>query len=190
MGVNGCGMTNSRYLLALLTLIVAGLACALPGGPKLPASPIPVSTEAAGEMQNVVQTAVANMAQTGALDLTFTEEQITSYVAIKLAEQADAPFTDPQIFLRDGKIQIFGQAQAGQLKATASIIMSASVDSDGQLSLTIDKADFGPVPVPDNILQDISAQLEKALTEQTGSNVVLTEVVIAEGTLTLTGDKK
>lgn len=183
-------MPNYRYSLVILTLIMAGLACALPGGPKLPASPIPVSTEAAGEMQEVVQTAAANVAQTGVLDLTFTEEQITSYVALKLAEQADAPFTDPQIFLRDGKIQIFGKAQAGKLTANARIILSASVNADGQLSLTIDEADFGPVPVPDNILQDISAQLAKALTEQTGANVTLTEVVIAEGTLTLTGNQK
>ena len=77
-------------------------------------------------MQNGVQTAVANAAQTGTLDLTFTEEQITSYVAIKLAEQADAPFTDPQIFLRDGKLQIFGKAHAGKLTANARIILSAS----------------------------------------------------------------
>ncbi len=183
-------MPKRRYLLVILTLMGAGLACALPGGPKLPASPIPVSTEAAGEMQNTVQTAVANAAQTGTLDLTFTEEQITSYVAVKLAEQTEAPFTDPQIFLRDGKIQIFGKAHAGQLTANASIIMSASIDAEGQLSLTVDQADFGPVPVPDNILQDISAQLETALTEQTGSNVVITSVTIAEGTLTLIGTTK
>lgn len=183
-------MRNIRYVLVMLTLISAGLACALPGGPKLPASPIPVSTEAAGEMQNTVQTAVANAAQTGTLELTFTEAQITSYVAVKLAEQTEAPFTDPQIFLRDGKIQVFGKAHAGQLTASASIVMSASIDAEGQLSLSVDQADFGPVPIPDNILQDISAQLEKALTEQAGSNVILTEIVIAEGTMTLIGTTK
>ena len=182
-------MRNIRYVLVLLTLILASLACALPGGPKLPASPIPVSTEAAGEMQNTVQTAVAEAAQSGTLELSFTEEQITSYVAVKLAEQTDAPFSDPQIFLRDGKIQVFGKAHAGQLTANASIILSASVDAEGKLNLEVDEADFGPVPVPDNILQNISTQLESALTEQTGSNFVLTDVTIAEGTLQLTGTK-
>lgn len=180
-------MRNVRYMLVMVTLVLAGLACALPGGPKLPASPIPVSTEAAGEMQTTVQTAVAAAAQSGILELTFTEEQITSYVAIKLAEQTETPFTDPQIFLRDGKIQVFGKAHAGQLTANASIIMSASVDADGHLSLSVDQADFGPVPVPDNILQDLSTQLETALTEQAGSNFVLTDVIIAEGTMQLTG---
>jgi uncharacterized protein YpmS len=171
----------------MLTLVAAGLACALPGGPKLPASPIPVSTEAAGEMQNAVQTAVAEAVQSKTLELTLTEEQITSYVAVKLAEQTEAPFTDPQIFLRDGKIQIFGKAHAGQLTASAKIVLSASIDSEGQLSLTVDEADFGPVPVPETILQDVSAQLEKALTEQAGSNFVVTDITIAEGELTLTG---
>lgn len=180
-------MRNVRYVLVMLTLVLAGLACALPGGPKLPASPIPVSTEAAGELQTTVQTAVAEAGQTGTLELTFNEEQITSYVAVKLAEQADAPFTDPQIFLRDGKIQVFGKAHAGQLTATASIVMSASVDTNGHLSLSVDEADFGPVPVPDNILQNISTQLETALTEQTGSNFVLSGVIITEGTMQLTG---
>lgn len=180
-------MRNARYILVMLTLVAAGLACALPGGPKLPASPIPVSTEAAGEMQNAVQTAVAEAVQSKTLELTLTEEQITSYVAVKLAEQTEAPFTDPQIFLRDGKIQIFGKAHAGQLTASAKIVLSASIDSEGQLSLTVDEADFGPVPVPETILQDVSAQLEKALTEQAGSNFVVTDITIAEGELTLTG---
>jgi hypothetical protein len=183
-------MRKVRYVVVMLMLISAGLACALPGGPKLPASPIPVSTEAAGDMQTTVQTAVAEAAQSGTLELTFTEEQITSYVAVKLAEQTEPPFTDPQIFLRDGKIQVFGKAHAGQLTATASIILSASVDAEGQLSLSVDEADFGPVPIPDSILQDISAQLEKALTEQAGSNVTITAVSIADGTLTLTGTTK
>ena len=138
-------------------------------------------------MQTTMQTAVAEAAQSGTLELTFTEEQVTSYVAVKLAEQTDAPFSDPQIFLRDGKIQVFGMAHAGQLTANASIILSASVDADGKLDLTVDEADFGPVPVPDNILDNISAQLEKALTEQAGSKLVLTDVTIAEGALQLTG---
>ena len=183
-------MRNVRYGMVLLSLISASLACVLPGGPKLPASPIPVSTEAAGEMQTTVQTAVAAASQSGTLELTFTEEQITSYVAVKLAEQTDAPFSDPQIFLRDGKIQVFGRAHAGQVTANASIILSASVDAEGQLSLKVDEADFGPIPVPDNILKNISTQLETALTDQTGSNFVLTDVVIADGTLQLTGTVK
>ena len=183
-------MPKIRYVLVLLTLISSGLACALPGGPKLPASPIPVSTEAAGEMQTTVQTAVAEASQSGTLELTFTEEQITSYVAVKLAEQPEPPFTDPQIFLRDGKIQVFGKVHAGQISATASIILSAAIDAEGQLSLSVDKADFGPVPVPDNILDNISTQLETALTEQAGSNFILTDVVVADGTMQLTGTVK
>ena len=65
--------------------------------------------------------------------------------------------------------------------------MSASIDADGKLSLSVDKADFGPVPVPDTFLQYISTKLEEALTQQAGSNFVVTGVTIAEGEMTLTG---
>lgn len=180
-------MRNARVWMLIVTLTAAGLACALPGGPKPPASPIAVSTAAATEMQETVQTAVADAAKSGQLDLTLTEEQVTSYVALQLAEQADTPITNPQVFLRDDKIQMFGTVKAGQVTANAQIIIAVAVDAQGQLALTIEKADFGPIPVPQSLLDRISTALDQALTEQTGGNTVLSSVTIVDGQITLTG---
>ncbi len=180
-------MRNARVWMLILTLTAAGLACALPGGPQPPASPIAVSTAAATEMQETVQTAVADAAQSGQLDLTLTEEQVTSYVALQLADQVDSPITDLQIFLRDDKIQMFGAVTAGQVTANAQILIAVAVDAQGQLALTIEKADFGPIPVPQSLLESVSTALDKALTEQTGGNTVLSGVSIMDGQITLTG---
>lgn len=182
-------MKHSRLWMVILVLVGAGLACALPGGAQPPASPIPVSTEAAGQLREVVKTAAANAVETGTLDLTLTEEQITSFVALQLAEQPDAPIQDLQVFLRDDKIQIFGTVSAGGVTAQAQIILSAVVGTDGTLALSVDKADFGPVPVPASLLEQISTTMDEALTQQAGSNFVLTSVTIAEGQIHLQGSK-
>jgi hypothetical protein len=180
-------MRNARVWMVMMTLTAAGLACALPGGPKPPASPIAVSTAAATQMQETVQTAVADAAKSGQLDLTLTEEQVTSYVVVQLAQQADAPITDLQIFLRDNKIQMFGTVTAGQVTAKAQILIAVAVDAQGKLALTIEKADFGPIPVPKSLLENISTALDKALTQQIGGKAVLSGVSIVNGQITLTG---
>ncbi|MGH2524686.1 MAG: hypothetical protein ACRDH2_19440, partial [Anaerolineales bacterium] len=119
-------------MLCVISLGAASLACGLPGrgGPTPPASPIPVSTEAAGELLDVWKSAVENSSN-GEVSVVVTEAQLTSYAAIKLAEQEDPPLRDPQIFLRDGKVQIYGTAKAGSLTAPAVIILSAVVTPEG-----------------------------------------------------------
>lgn len=180
-------MRNARLWMLITILTLAALACALPGGSKLPASPIPVSTAAATQMQEAVKTAVAEAAETGQLNLTLTEEQLTSYVALQLAEQASTPITDPQIFLRDDKIQMFGTVDTGQVTAQAQVVIAVAIDAEGQLALTIEKADFGPIPVPQSLLENISTAIDQALTQQTGGNAVLSSVTIVDGQITLTG---
>ena len=66
-------------------LFLGVLACTMNvGGPAYPAQQIPVSTEAVGEFQSGMQTAVAAGAETGEVTLVITESQLTSYLALRL----------------------------------------------------------------------------------------------------------
>jgi len=171
----------------------AGLACGLPlGGPTPPASPIPVSTEAAGQLQDLWKSAVENSSN-GEVSVVVTEEQLTSYAAIKLAEQADPPLSDLQIFLRDGKVQIYGTAKAGTISTKAVIVLSAAVTPEGALKLSVDQANFGPLPVPASLLDDLSKALDEGLTGKLGSQasgLKITSLLIADGQMTITGTVK
>jgi hypothetical protein len=178
-------------MLFVISLGAASLACGLPfrGGPTPPASPIPVSTEAAGELLDVWKSAVENSSN-GEVSVVITEEQLTSYAAIKLAEQEEPPLRDPQVFLRDGKVQIYGTAQAGSLTAPAVIVLSATVTPEGQINLNIDQANFGSLPVPASLLEDLSTALDEGLTGRLGSQasgVKITNLLIADGQMTITG---
>src|SRR5690242_3836948 len=109
---------------AVLALSLAVLACGSPlgiGQPTAPASPIPVSTEAAGELEELWANAIENAGPNGEVSVVMTEEQLTSYVAVKLAEQPDVPLKNIQIFLRDGQMTLTGDAKVGPLSSKASL---------------------------------------------------------------------
>jgi hypothetical protein len=174
----------------VVALALAGLACDLSvGGPSAPGSPIPVSTQAAGQVRELWKAAATNAAN-DQISVTITEEQLTSFVALKLQENPDSPLKDIQIYLRDGKIQLFGTAQGGNVKTTALVVIAVSVTPEGTVLFTAEQADFGPLPVPSALLDSLSSTLNEAFTGQIGSTASgfrITSVVIADGQMAITG---
>jgi len=179
-----------RYMVVVCGLAFAGLACNSGlARPTAPASPIPISTEAAGELEALWQQAIKN-SQNGEVSVVMNETQVTSYVALKLAEEPDSPFENVQIFLRDGKITMQAQATIGQLGVPAQVVMGVTANSDGRLSIALEDADFGPVPVPQSILEDVSNNLTDLTAGQFGttdSTLTVTSIAIADGQMAVTG---
>ena len=179
-----------RVLGCSALLAAAGLACNMGlGGPKPPASPIAVSTEAAGQFEDIITQAVGN-SQNGEVTVVVTEEQLTSFIALKLAEDPDAPLQDIQIFLRDGQIVIYGNAKLGSLTAPAEIRLDVATSPEGGLDVSVADADFGPMPVPQSMLDTLSDALDEAMSGQYGpqaTGVRITSVVVADGEMTITG---
>src|SRR4051812_11564328 len=121
--------TQVVILPLILPLVLAALACSVfVGGPSYPETKIPVSTEDAGIVEKKFSDAATAAVTSGILTLDITESQITSIVAQKLSEQSDPFITEPQVYLRNGQIQIYGKATQGSLQATVRIILTATVD--------------------------------------------------------------
>jgi uncharacterized protein YpmS len=181
-------------LIGLLFLILAILACTINiGGPAYPNQRIPVSTEAVAELLASVQTAVAAGDVSGQVTMHINEQQLTSYLASRLQTQASPLFTDPQVFLRDGQIQIYGMAQQGYFQATIEIVLTAGVDEQGQLKIELTSADFGPLPVPAGLKDAVTATIQEAYTGAIGPAAVgfrLESITVADGTLTIVGRTK
>jgi len=176
----------SKILSILAILALASLACNLPlGGPKPPGDPIPVSEAAAEELENIWKSVdLAN----GQVELVITEEQLTSFVALKLASDPDTPIQEPQIYLRDGQVQIYGIARTENFSTPALIKLTPSLDADGRPVFTISEADFGPLPVPEALLETLSSNLNAALIGQLETlvpGVRITRLAIADGELTI-----
>jgi len=184
--------TRKRAIfIGISVLVLSILACTLNvGGPDYPDQRIPVSTEALEEFQASMQTAAAFGAATGETTLVITEPQLTSYLAYRLQAQSKPLFTDPQVYLRDGQIQIYGTAQQGVLQATIALVVTAGVDEQGKLALELTSADFGPLPLPEGLNEAVTATLEEAYTGAIGPSAIgfrLTSITIANGTMTIVG---
>jgi hypothetical protein len=186
-------MKHSRILMAVLAIMAATLACTMNvGGPKSPERTIPVSTEAVGSLEAQIQQAMQS-AQNGQVTFFITEEQLTSLLATKLQSNPDSIITDPQVFLNDGTIQIFGKAKQGFFEATIGVVLTVGVDANGQPVIDITSADFGPIPVPDGLKESITALVQEAYTGSLGpaaSGFRLEAVLISNGTMALTGKLK
>jgi len=187
------------FPLFLLSLVLTSLACVVfVGGPdysNLP--PIPVSAEAAASIKDEIQRAVEAAADTGVITVNLTEPQITSYLAARLQtdpslQQSDKKplITDPQVYLRDGQMQIYGKTQQGLFTANIGIIVNMGVDANGQPQIDIASADFGPFPAPKGLNDAITAMVKEAYTGSLGpvaTGLRIESISIANGVMTVTG---
>ncbi|MEZ0395886.1 MAG: hypothetical protein ABWK53_05600 [Anaerolineales bacterium] len=178
-------------LLAAATLAAAILACTIDvGGPAYPSETIPVSTQAVGEMRTAIQTAVAAATESGQLTIIISETQLTSYLTYKFESQANPIFRNPQVYLRNNQIQIYGTARSGYLQATARVVMAPAIDENGKLYLELVSADFGPLPIPEGLREAVTAVISEAYTGALGpvaTGFRLQTIIVAEGYMLLIG---
>ena len=192
-------LTKYAYQIFFTTLILASLACTIfVGGPDYSTlAPIPVSAEAVESIKDEMRRAFEAGLETGVVTFNLTEPQITSYLAFRLQtdpalQQTDKTplITNPQVYLRDGQMQIYGKTQQGIFAANIGIIVSVGVDEAGQPKIEIVSADFGPFPAPEGLKDAISAIIREAYTGSLGpvaTGLRIDTIVIANGVMTITG---
>ncbi len=189
---------KQKLLLSLAVLALASLACTVSvGGPDYSDRPvIPVSNEAADSLKDEIRRALEAGAVSGEVTIQITETQITSVLAQRLQSDANLQqdkkplLTDPQVYLRDGQMQIFGKTQQGIFTANIGIIVSVGVDENAKPKIEIVSADFGPLPAPEGLTAALSAMIEEAYTGAVGpvaTGLRIQTITIADGIMTVTG---
>ncbi|MBM3152315.1 MAG: hypothetical protein FJZ96_08980 [Chloroflexi bacterium] len=182
---------KKRIFLLILSLSLATLACTIfIGGPDYPDQTIPVSTEAVEQMQQSIKEAMAAGAVSGQVTLVINEAQLTSYLAFKLETQPDPFITKPQIYLRDGQIQVYGTASSGYFSATVRLVLTATADEGGELLIEMTEADFGPLPAPEGLKEAVTTLVSEAYTGAVGpvaTGLRIESIVIADGLMTVVG---
>jgi len=172
---------------AVLALAVAVLACKFGSTPP---PPVPVSDEAAQELQQGVATAVQQAIDTGNLTLEVTESQITSAVVLALQQRSDIPINDLQIHLRDEQVQLSGTASQQGLELPVQIVIKVGVQ-DCKPKVEIVSASAGPLPIPEDQLSGFIPMVETVITNlmtsSTVSNLCLLSVSVGDGVMTVTG---
>ena len=184
---------NTHYLivvLSVLSIILASLACNLP---IRKTAVVPVTTQSAGEFSANLQEAAEEAAKTGIVDFTFSESQITSFLALQLQSEPDPFLQNPQIFLRDGKIEIHGDVKQSGLLLPFKASISVEANGSGGMDYHLDSGSISSIPLPKSILEQIDTQarqmIDTIVTEQL-SNVYIENVSIADGSMTVTGQSR
>ena len=192
-------LTKYAYQILFTSLIFTSIACTIfVGGPDTSTLPsIPVSAEAAESIKDEMKRAFEAGLETGVVTFNLTEPQITSYLALRLQtdqalQQSDKTplISDPQVYLRDGQMQIYGKTQQGIFAANIGIIVSVGVDEAGQPKIDIVSADFGPFPAPKGLKDAIAAIIREAYTGSLGpvaTGLRIQTIAIANGVMTITG---
>jgi uncharacterized protein YpmS len=185
-------MSGKKPIIALvLLLLIAGLACSLPARGGGTSTPVPtlVPTIDPQVLADQLATVSAGFQETGQINTSLTEQQITSIVAQALAQQPDLPVTEPQVSLQNGQMILTGKVKVGLVTTEAKIVFEPSVQN-GEFQVTILSANFGSLPLPESALQQISDTMNQNLNQfisVEGRAIEIESVTIADGLLTLTG---
>jgi hypothetical protein len=156
----------------------------------LPESP-GVSDAAATEASASWSDALSQAVTTGQVTVVLTEEQLTSAIAARLADDPDSVFHDPAVKLRDGVIQVFGIVEQGPFEATMQVAVTPVIDEDGRLGFELTSAEFGPLPASEGLRGTISGMLSEALVGSMGSLATgfrVTSVAVADGALAIVAE--
>ena len=188
-------VTNSpkmNFRIAISTLLLMSIACQIDvGGPDRPGQFILADQSMATEVAQGWSQAISDAVSTGQVMVFFTEAQITGFVMQRLEADPAPLLKEPQIFLRQGQIQVYGVFERGIFKAAALVRVEPTIDAEGQLTLRLVEAKVGPIPAPELLMESLSAVLTEALTGSIGSlatGIRLTSLAIANGEMSIVGE--
>ena len=187
-----------RVPLFFIILVLASMACTVfVGGPDYSDRPVIYPTaEEAQRLKDEIKRAFEEGVSTGEVTIRITEPMITSLLALRLQsdqnlQQDSKPLiTDPQVYLRDGQMQIFGKTQQGMFTANIGIIVSVGIDEISRPKIEIVSVDFGPFPVPEGVNQAIASMIQEAYTGSVGpvaTGLRVHTIFIADGIMTIAG---
>jgi hypothetical protein len=152
-----------------MCLTLATIACQLQlGGPKPPSPPVAVPPDASSLLAKAWSSAVEAAGQTGEITFTVDESQLNALVQEKLEANASPEILQPQVFLRQGQIQLYGVSTQGLVRARVHVSIRPEVNSDGQVQFEIPSAEFGPFPAPQALKDAVSRSINELFTGTIG----------------------
>ncbi len=183
---------------AAAVLAAASLACNLPspkvGGPEPPPD-APTASDEALKSFNDKWEDLSQTTPNGPFSVTFTEAELTSAVVEGMRQhEADSgepvPVQNPQMILRDGVISIYMTLQADIARVNGLVVMQPVIAQNGLVALMVTQAEFGPVDVDPSQLDALVVEAERTINapiQASPADVTLSEIVIADGQMTVNG---
>lgn len=126
------------------------------------------SQQEANQFQMMLDTAVNTAKTSRWFYLGFSEQEISSWMALEGQDFADEqghafPFSNMQVGLDDGEMTFYGELDTGVITFPLEVVITPSVTYDGQLKLDITGVDVGGIKAPEFVTTTISDQFEELL---------------------------
>jgi uncharacterized protein YpmS len=180
-----------RILIFGVILAIISISCNLIQKNTFPNDVIPVSTEALNDLQNKLNTTGEQVATTGKIDVTITESELTSLVAFEIQSGGDQFIQNPQVFLRNGTIQLVADVSQNSISAKMDVKIVVTVSESGQPEFQIIEAKLGPIPLPEDIKTQIGTQILQAFSSRLANGsgkLYLDTITIADGKMVIKGE--
>lgn len=127
--------------------------------------------------------------------MTLSEQDINDALA-STSELQQYGVSLPTVWLTNGNIILGGQVSGASLgiplDGPFTMVATPSVDTEGNVRLTVSEANVAGVPLPANIVSEIVSRAESAIRDMVTvpeTPVKITSAVVEEGTLTVSGTK-
>ena len=174
---------RSLIYMAVPLLLLVTLACGPCGlfSAEVPTPPHPVvvSAESAEQLESRIQQNLGGEPGKQFI-MRVTDEEITSLVATKLAQNDESPVVNPQIWFTKGKIYGSGRlANVLPIEASLYLVASAHIQ-DGQVVIALEETSAGALPIPDGVLETISRSINETM-DDLQLQVQVTALEILEG---------
>jgi hypothetical protein len=170
-------------------LILAAIACSVYlGGPKPPGPEITPAGDAK-TIEKAWADAVA-LSTDKTVVVVFSEAELTAFLQQNLEASPDNNFHSAQVFLRDGRIQVYGILAVSGASASAIIRLRPEVTDLGQIDFVLEEAQVGPVNLPKGLLSAVSDVLTEAFSGQVGSlatGFLVQEILVGDGQIAIRG---
>jgi hypothetical protein len=173
---------------ALIGFAVNNANSGLEGAPERPGAEIIPSDETA---QKVKLTLENSMPAPGSLSsISFTERELTSWLAMEMKENPDLPLSDVQVYMRDGKIQIWGMVTGSDDSTSTLLVGNLLIDSNKKPSIEIESMQIGTQVIPGALVSQMESWINQMLLEnieKMAPGLELMNVNISSGMVTISG---
>lgn len=181
-------LTNRIAVGSFIVILMLTVACgsqSSAAGPELPGGPVQVSEEAAKRLDDKITEAFQE-GPSSQFTLSATDEEVTSWAALRLAPQPDSHIEDPQIRFTQGKA-FAATTVTGILPFKLRINMVGSVTIVGdQLQIKVEKSSAGIFPVPGMVLDYLTQTINQTIMEAQ-LQIQVTSVDILESQILIAG---
>ncbi|HET59173.1 MAG TPA: hypothetical protein ENN32_02245 [Chloroflexi bacterium] len=188
-------LNKKPLLLIAIIITLVTLACrAAADIPSASAFPVPeISQQSADKVEALLDDV---QSQSGSFAFTITDQEMTSYLTLKMAEnQESPPIENLNVVFSDNQIFVYGDVFVQNLgmKLPAVLVIAGRVDTNGTLQFELISAQVGRINMPAFVQDQISKATTGAMNSQFSkylSGYRIDNLYIDQGMLTVSGGKR